>query len=160
MSKKRRSNPEEMLNNFDPGIEKLAVERLLSGKQLYDYQTHKLRKHIRDDAQARAILLRAQDLAKHWNKALVLRHFEKRLLARAFETLLGFLLGFSLLSFWADETCDGIPDEWEFYNHNLYEQEVTPFEFSGAVNSNHESYSGTNSPDFFYESVRKPSQFV
>lgn len=85
MSKKRRNDPDEALRNFDPAVEKLAMERILGGKQLFDYQTHKLRRSIRDEAQARAILLRAQALADQMDKKLVLRRWEQRLLEKVLE---------------------------------------------------------------------------
>lgn len=85
MLKKRSNNTQEVLRNFDPAVEKLALERLLSGKQLFDYKTHKLRRDIRDEAQARAILIRAQSLADQMDKRLVLRYYEKRLLDKVFK---------------------------------------------------------------------------
>lgn len=86
MSKKNRETRfEHSMREFDPAVEKLALERLLSGKQLYDYKTHQLHRHIRDQVQARAILLRAQALATDAEKKLILRYLEKRLLGRAFE---------------------------------------------------------------------------
>ena len=86
MSKKRKKNSADWLNNFDPAVEKLAQERLFSGKQLFDYRTHRLRRSIRDEAQARAVLVRAEALGKELDKKLVLRFFEKRLLERVFGT--------------------------------------------------------------------------
>jgi hypothetical protein len=71
-------------HEFDPAIEDLAMERFLSGKQIYDYRTHRLKSYVRDDLQARAILVRAQNLAQEHNKELVLSHSEKKLLAKAF----------------------------------------------------------------------------
>jgi hypothetical protein len=82
MSRKRRKR--DALNDFDPGIEKLAMERFLSGKQIYDYRTHKLKPFLRDELQARAILVRAQEIAREHGKELILSYLEKRLLARAF----------------------------------------------------------------------------
>ena len=86
MGKKRNKNAQDWLNDFDPAIEKLAQERLFSGKQLFDYRTHRLRRSIRDEGQARAVLIRAEALAKQLDKKLVLRYFEKRLLKRVFVT--------------------------------------------------------------------------
>ena len=60
------------------------MERLLSGKQLYNYRTHRLRSNLRDDLQARAVLLEAQRLAADLHKELVLRYLEKKLLGRVF----------------------------------------------------------------------------
>ena len=74
-----------VLLNIDPDIDKLAHDRLLSGKQLFDYSTHRLRGFIKDRTQARAVLLRAEVLANHLGKRLVLRYLEKRLLARSVE---------------------------------------------------------------------------
>jgi hypothetical protein len=84
MSKKKNR---DALHDFDPGIEKLAMERFLSGKQIFDYRTHKLKEHFRDEMQARAVLLRAQELAKEHGKELVLSYLEKKLLAKAFNDL-------------------------------------------------------------------------
>jgi len=84
MSKNKKR---DALHDFDPGIEKLAMERFLSGKQIYDYRAHKLKPHLRDPLQARAVLLRAQEMAKKHGKELVLRYFEKKLLAKAFNDL-------------------------------------------------------------------------
>lgn len=84
MAKKKRSDPEEMLRDFDPAVEKLAMERMMGGKQLFDPHTHKLRRNIRDKAQARAILIRAQRLADQMDKKLVLRFYEQRLLGQVF----------------------------------------------------------------------------
>jgi hypothetical protein len=81
MPKKRKR---DSLHDFDPGIEKLAMERFLSGKQIFDYRTHKLKKHFRDELQARAVLLRAQEMAREHGKELVLSYCEKKLLAKAF----------------------------------------------------------------------------
>ena len=85
MAKKRKNDPEIVFRNFDPVIDKLATERLFSGRQLFDYVTHKLRRGLRDKAQARAILLRAQQLADQMDKKLVLRAFEQRLLEQVLE---------------------------------------------------------------------------
>jgi hypothetical protein len=85
MGKKRKNDPEAVFRNFDPAIDKLASERFFSGKQLFDYKTHKLRRGIRDEAQARAILLRAQQLADQMDKKLVLRYFEQRLLEKVLQ---------------------------------------------------------------------------
>jgi hypothetical protein len=81
MSKKKNR---DALHDFDPGIEKLAMERFLSGKQIYHYRTHRLKSHVRDDLQARAILVRAQNLARDNNKELLLSYLEKKLLAKVF----------------------------------------------------------------------------
>jgi hypothetical protein len=79
MSKKKNR---DALHEFDPAIEKLAMERFLSGKQLYNYRTHRLRSYIRDEVQGRGILLRAQEIAKERGKELILSYYEKRLLAK------------------------------------------------------------------------------
>jgi hypothetical protein len=73
------------LHDFDPSIEKLAMERFLSGKQLFNHRTHRLKSFVRDDLQARAILLRAQEIAKEHGKKLVLRYYERKLLDGAFK---------------------------------------------------------------------------
>jgi hypothetical protein len=72
------------LHDFDPSVDKLAMERFLSGKQIFDYRTHRLKSFLRDGLQARAILVRAQGIAKEHGKELILRYQEKRLLAKAF----------------------------------------------------------------------------
>jgi hypothetical protein len=81
MSKKRKR---DALHDFDPGIEKLAMERFLSGKQIYDYRTHQFKPYLRDALQARAVLVRAQGIAREHGKELILFYREKKLLARAF----------------------------------------------------------------------------
>jgi hypothetical protein len=81
MAKKKNR---DALHEFDPAIEKLAMERFLSGKQLYNYGTHRLKPFIRDQVQARGVLLRAQEIAKEHGKELILSYYEKRLLAKAF----------------------------------------------------------------------------
>jgi hypothetical protein len=84
MSKKRKRDP---LHDFDPAIEKLAMERFLSGKQIFDYRTHRLRSFIRDEVQGRGVLLRAQEIAREHGKELVLSYLEKKLLAKAFNDI-------------------------------------------------------------------------
>jgi hypothetical protein len=82
MSKKRRKW--DVLHDFDPASEKLAIERFLSGKQVYDYRNHHLKPFLRDALQARAVLVRAQQIAHDHGKELILSYLEKKLLARAF----------------------------------------------------------------------------
>jgi methionine salvage enolase-phosphatase E1 len=81
MSKENR----DPLHVFDPAIERLATERFLSGKQLFNYRTHRLKSFVRDDLQARAILIKAQAIAKEHGKTLALRYYEKRLLDGSFK---------------------------------------------------------------------------
>jgi hypothetical protein len=71
-------------HDFDPAIEDLAMERFLSGKQLYNYSTHRLKSFIRDPAQGRGVLIRAQEIAIERGKELVLSYYEKKLLAKGF----------------------------------------------------------------------------
>lgn len=80
MAKKNRKDPGQIFDKFDPQIEKLALERLFSGKQIFNYRTKRLHKYIRDEAQGRAVLLRAEMLATEMGRELVLRSREKRLL--------------------------------------------------------------------------------
>ena len=82
MSKKKRKR--DVLHDFDPASEKLAIERFLSGKQIYDYRNHHLKPFLRDTLQARAVLVRAQQIAHDHGKELLLSYLEKKLLARAF----------------------------------------------------------------------------
>jgi hypothetical protein len=81
MPKKRKR---DSLHDFDPGIERLAMERFLSGKQIFNYRTHRLKSFIRDEVQGRAVLLRAQEIAKEHGKELILSYYERRLLGSAF----------------------------------------------------------------------------
>lgn len=81
MIKKER----DPLYDFDPSVEPLAVERFLSGKQLFDYRTHRLKSFVRDDLQARAILVTAQELAKEKGQELILSYYEKKLLRGSFK---------------------------------------------------------------------------
>lgn len=83
MAKKKKSDPAQFFASFDPAVEPLAMERFLSSKQLFDYRTHRLKPHVRDQMQARAILIRAQQLAIEHNKELILSYLEKKLLDRA-----------------------------------------------------------------------------
>jgi hypothetical protein len=71
-------------HEFDPAIEDLAMERFLGGKQLYNYSTHRLKFFIRDRVQARAVLLRAQEIGVERGKELLLSYYEKKLLAKGF----------------------------------------------------------------------------
>jgi hypothetical protein len=81
MPKKRKR---DSLHDFDPGIERLAMERFLSGKQIYDHRTHRLKSFIRDRVQGRAVLLRAQEIAKEHGKELILSYYEKKLFGKTF----------------------------------------------------------------------------
>jgi hypothetical protein len=83
MSKNKKKR--DALHDFDPGIEKLAMERFLSGEQIFDYRSHQLKSYLRDALQARAVLVRAQGIANEHGKELILRYREKRLLAKAFK---------------------------------------------------------------------------
>jgi len=70
----------ELTKQYDPHVQKLAHERFLNGHQLFNSKTHRLKKEIRDTAQARGILLIAQQLAKAYEKTLWLSADEKKLL--------------------------------------------------------------------------------
>ena len=62
-------------------IETLARERVMTGKQLFDYRTKRLKPKLRTVTVARAVLIRAQVLSAQLDTKLVLRAQEKRLLA-------------------------------------------------------------------------------
>ena len=70
----------ELMKAYDPQIQKLAYERFLDGNQLFDSKNHRLKEPIRDLAQARGILLLAQELAKAYDRTLWLSTDEKKLL--------------------------------------------------------------------------------
>jgi len=119
MAKKNRKDPGEIFEKFDPQIEKLAMERLLSGKQIFNYRTKRLHKHIRDEVQARGLLSRAQMLARELGKELVLRSQEKRLLQQIFKTT---IIAFGFFVIWLplmDQDGDGVEDTIEYISHWL-----------------------------------------
>lgn len=69
MSKKKTGLEElmELMAQYDPVVNKLAWDRAFSrvrGGQLFDYKTRKLKPHIRDEAQAIAILTLARKIAE------------------------------------------------------------------------------------------------
>lgn len=72
-------------HHFDPAVERLAMERFLSGKQIFDYRTHRLKSFVRDELQGRAILVEAEAIAKEHGKKLLLRYYERKLLNGPFE---------------------------------------------------------------------------
>jgi hypothetical protein len=112
MAKKNKKDPGEIFQKFDPQIEKLAMERLLSGKQIFDYRTKRLHKHIRDEVQASGLLLRAQMLAQELGKELVLRSQEKRLLQHIIKIAV-IAFAFCFFARLADQDGDGIEDTIE-----------------------------------------------
>lgn len=68
---KKRSVIEELLDlmdQYDPAVRKLAIERAngrLRNAQLFNSRHHRLKKHIRDETQAIAVLT----LARKWAEA-------------------------------------------------------------------------------------------
>jgi len=64
-------------------IKELAKERYLTGKQVYDWQTRRLRAQYANEIVARAVLVRAQRIARKNGGKLKLTYLERRLLARA-----------------------------------------------------------------------------
>ena len=116
----------EALKEYDPATHKLGMERFISGKQIFDYRTHKLRKEFRDKNQAIGTLLCALHYARKQGKELRLYASEKRLLSKIFKdgttlalaACLAFFFGIALCSgSWfalLDADGDGIPDFVEF----------------------------------------------
>ena len=129
MAKHRVKGTLQALEDYDPATRKLGMERFTSGKQVFDYRTHKLRPHFRDESQGRGALLWALHYAKKHGKELRLYASEKRLLAKIFKdgtilalaACLAVFLGITLCGCgWfilLDADGDGIPDVVEFLAH-------------------------------------------
>ena len=75
------------LQEYDPEIRRLGMDRFLSGKQLFNSNTHKLQPHysILTKGQQRGVLLWALHYAKKHHQQLRLYAQEKRLLSRIFD---------------------------------------------------------------------------
>jgi hypothetical protein len=74
------------LEEYDPQIRKLGMDRFLSGEQLFNSKTHKLQPRYAEltVTQQRGVLLWAQQYAKKHHKQIRLYAQEKRLLAKIF----------------------------------------------------------------------------
>jgi|SRR5215469_1335055 len=110
-----------MMHQYDPQVVKLAHERLYDGRQLYDSKTHRLRKEIRDEAQGRAVLLLAEEMAKTYERALKLRADEKRLLNKVLQpggtailVLMALFLNYQLQE---EALVNGESNEEAFFEH-------------------------------------------
>lgn len=101
-------------------IRKLGMDRLLSGEQIYDSTTGKLRPRYRDltRTQLRGLLLWAQHYAQKHNQELRLYYREKRFLAKIFNNTPVVAVAFGILAMTSgvlailltDFDGDGIPD--------------------------------------------------
>jgi len=86
MNKKQIQGIEELIrwmDQYDPNVQKQAFQRVFSGRQLYNSKTHRLKKGVRDEAQARAILLLAEQIGKVYERTLWLSADEKKVLDKA-----------------------------------------------------------------------------
>jgi|SRR5215469_124237 len=116
MSKNKRTRTAlEELKGYDPFVKKLADERYFGLIRVFNSKTHRLHPAIRDERQARVVLLLVEQMGEITGRAAKLNADERKCLNRiglnSKAVILGILFFFaSLLS---DGNQDGIPDVLE-----------------------------------------------